>query len=249
MSVVKVGDNYYITISYDSIYEEDKDTSSFTCDFENKIQLDTDKYEIGLAALYTYYSIPNITNGKNNRFTYSIDAGLTWKFIEVPTGCYEIKTLADEIITRFGADSAYFTITPDIATLKCRIKLTTTSQVDFGAENNMGNVLGFNPTIISGLGYHYSDNIVNVQPVNSIDVNINCISHSTINGKSSSSVYGFFPEVSPGFKIIIEKDTPIFLPYTSSSLSQITIQLTDQDNKPVNFRGENVTARFILRRK
>ena len=81
--------------------------------------------------------------------------------------------------------------------LKCRIKLTNTS-IDFGSLNNFSNVLGFNPTIISGLGYHYSDNIVNIQPVNSIDVNINCISNSYINGKSSSSIYGFFPEVSPG---------------------------------------------------
>ena len=43
---------------------------------------------------------------------------ITWKFIEVPTGSYEVKTLTDEIITKLGPDSAYFTITPDIATLK-----------------------------------------------------------------------------------------------------------------------------------
>ena len=58
-----------------------------------------------------------------------------------------------------------------------------------------------------------------------------------------------FQKFHQDYKIIIEKETPIFLPYTSSSLSQITIQLTDQDSNPVNFRGENVTARFILRRK
>ena len=248
-SVTSRSNNYYFTISYDSIYELDKDTTRFTHYFDKQIQLESDKYEIGLLGLDTYYSIPNITEGKNSNFRYSVDRQVTWKTISVATGSYEVKTLGDEIITKLGTDATFFTFTPDIATLKCKIKLTDTSAIDFGWPNSFNIVLGFNPAIVSGLGNHYSDNIVNIQPVNSINVNIDCVSGSYINGKPSTSVFGFFPSVSPGYKIIIDRQTPIYLPFTGSSLSSITIWLSDQDGTPVNFRGENVTARFYLRRK
>jgi hypothetical protein len=106
----------------------------------------------------------NIIEGKNNRFTYSIDSGVTWKFIEVPTGCYEIKSLADEIMYKLRYDSEHFNITSDISVLRCKLELTTTSCIDFGAENSI-NILGFNTRIVSGAGYHYSDNIININPV------------------------------------------------------------------------------------
>ena len=130
-SVASKTDNYLISISYDSIYEEDKDTSRFTYNFIKEIPLESDKYEIGLLSLETYYSIPNITEGVNSNFRYSIDNQVSWKSISVSTGSYEVKTLGDEIITKLGTDATNFTITPDIATLKCRIKLSATAAIDF----------------------------------------------------------------------------------------------------------------------
>ena len=45
-----------------------------------------------------------------------------------------------------------FTITPDIATLKCRIKLSDTAAIDFSWPNSVNNILGFNQDIVSGCG-------------------------------------------------------------------------------------------------
>jgi len=249
-SVTSRSDNFYFTVSYDSIYEKDKNTAKFTHYFDKQIQLENDKYEIGLLGLDAYYSIPNVTPGINANFRYSVDNQVTWKLIVLSTGNYELSTISDEIINKMGSvDSRNFSINPDIATLKCRIKLTDNAAIDFTYANSINYVLGFNPQIIIGGGNHYSDNIVNVQPVNSINVNIDCISGSYINGKESTSIYGFFPSVSPGHKIIIDRQTPIYLPFTSSSLSSITIWLTDEAGRLVNFRGENITVRFYLRRK
>ena len=161
----------------------------------------------------------------------------------------KLKQLSDILIDLMGIDARNFSITPDIATLRCKIKLTANAAIDFTFPNSVNNILGYNSEIISGAGNHYSDNIVNIQPINSINVNVDCVTNSYINGKQSTSIFGFFPTVSPGFKITIDRQTPTFLPFTGSSLTSITIWLTDQNGDLVNFRGENITARFYLRRK
>ena len=248
-SVASRSDNFYFSVSFDSIYEDGKDTSRYTHYFDKLIPLEADKYEIGLLGLDAYYSIPNVTSGINSNFRYSIDNQLTWTVLSVATGSYEVKTLGEEILNKITDGANYFTITPDIATLKCKIKLSDAVAIDFSWPSSLDKILGFNKRIVTGVGNHYSDMIVNIQPVNSINVNVDCISNSYINGKVSTAIYGFFPAVSPGFKIIIDRQTPFYLPYTGSSLSSITVWLTDQDGKIVNFRGENITARFYIRRK
>ena len=248
-SVTKQSDSFYFTISYDSRYEPGNDTAKYTHYFDKPIPLESDKYEIGLLGLDTYYSIPNITASKNGNFRYSVDNQLNWKLVTIPTGSYEVKTIADILIDLMGVDARNFSITPDIATLRCKIKLTANAAIDFTFPNSVNNILGYNSEIISGAGNHYSDNIVNIQPINSINVNVDCVTNSYINGKQSTSIFGFFPTVSPGFKITIDRQTPTFLPFTGSSLTSITMWLTDQNGDLVNFRGENITARFYLRRK
>ena len=232
------------------VYEAGNDTAKYTHYFDKPIPLENDKYEIGLVGLDTYYSIPNITSGINANFRYSLDNQVTWNLITLPTGCYEVKTIADEISnTLTPAHSQDIVIQPDIATLRCRIRLSASAAIDFTYPNSINTVLGFKPQILAGGRYYYSDAIVNIQPINSINVNVDCISNSYINGKQSTSIFGFFPTVSPGFKITIDRQTPTFLPFMGSSLTSITMWLTDQNGALVNFRGENITARFYLRRK
>ena len=115
-SVTKQSDSFYFTISYDSMYESDKNTAKYTHYFDKPIPLESDKYEIGLLGLDTYYSIPNITSSRNGNFRYSVDNQLNWKVVTIPTGSYEVKTIADIIVDLQGVDSRNFSITPDIAT-------------------------------------------------------------------------------------------------------------------------------------
>src|SRR5271165_2072814 len=72
-------------------------TSNFVT-YNHQAQLDPNKkYEAALLSLDMYNSIPNIINGKNNVFEYSIDNGSTWKVITINTGAYELSAINNEI--------------------------------------------------------------------------------------------------------------------------------------------------------
>ena len=246
---LRKSDAYYFTVSFDSSYENDSSTAIYTHQFDKQITLEVDKYELGLLGLDTYYSIPNITSSRNGNFRYSVDNGTTWKLVVVPTGSYELKTLGEKITELVTPDTNGIVIVPDIALLKTRIKLISRIVIDFTYPNSINYILGFNSRLVQGTGNHYSDNIVNIQPINSLNVHVDCIDNSYSNGKSSSAIFGFFPDVSPGEKIIIDRSTPIYLPFNKTNLNSITVWITDQTNNLVNFRGENINIRFHLRRK
>ena len=62
-------------------------------------------------------------------------------------------------------------------------------------------MLGFTHEII-GEGYNDSPNIVNIIQVNSILVNLDIVSGSYVNDSATLTIYSFYPNVSPGYKIV-----------------------------------------------
>ena len=65
-------------------------TTDFTTTLNPPIYLNTNKrYEAAFLSLYTYNSIPNITE-TNNKFKYSTDKGVSWKTIALDKGAYEL---------------------------------------------------------------------------------------------------------------------------------------------------------------
>ena len=101
-----------------------------------------------------------------------------------------------------------------------------------------GNII---PLIVS------SENMVNILTINSILVNIDIISGSYVNGSKQPKIYSFFPNVSPGYKIIENPNNLIYLPITSHTIHSITVWLTYQNGNRLNLRGENLSMRFHLR--
>ena len=183
--------------------------SSFNTLFNPKIELDRNKvYEIALVNLETYYSFPNIDD-TNNVFVYSHDQGVTWTKIKIPTGSYEIDDLNNTI--RFEMEKqghydevnndSYINISANSNTLKSILIIEPGYQVDFNQPNNLSKVLGFTGTKYEE-GFHESENVVNILSINSILVNIDITGGSYVNGTTKSTIYSFFPKVSPGYKII-----------------------------------------------
>ena len=72
-----------------------------------------------------------------------------------------------------------------------------------------------------------SENMINILTINSILVNIDIISGSYGNGATQPTIYSFFPDVSPGYKIIENPHNLLYLPITSDTIHSITIWLTD----------------------
>ena len=230
--------------------------SDFTTKYSPCISLDSKKkYVAALLSIDLYNSIPNIT-ATNNTFRYSSDKGKTWKTIKLATGAYELAAVNAEIQRHMTINGDYdkdhrlhyITITANLTTLKSIINVTNEDyMVDFAVTNSIGTVLGYTSETI-GSGYTESPKIVNIMQVNSILVNIDIIVGSYVNGYYSPTIYSFSPNVSPGYKIV-ERPTPslTFYPVSRYEIDSMKAWLTDQNNVPIDIRGEVITVRICIK--
>ena len=131
-------------------------------------------------------------------------------------------------------------------TLKCILIIGQGYQVDFNQANNISKVLGFTGKKYIE-GFHESEKPVNILSINSILVNIDIIEGSYVNGKTKNTIYSFFPDVSPGFKIIESPVNLVYLPLLTDTIQNLNLTITDQDENILNLRGEKLTARFHIR--
>ena len=238
--------------SFQIIISNDK--SNFNTRFNPKLELDRDKvYEIALVNLETYYSFPNIDE-TNNVFIYSPDNGNSWVKIKIPEGSYEIddinNAIQHEMEKRGHYDEInedyYINIAPNTNTLKSVLILEKGYQVDFNHQNSLARVLGFTGAKYTE-GFHESENVVDILRINSILVNIDIISGSYVNGTTKSTIYSFFPDVSPGYKIIESPVNLVYLPITMDTIDSLNVTITDQDDHSLNLRNEKLTIRFHIR--
>ena len=238
--------------SFQIILSNDK--SNFNTRFNPKLELDEKKvYEIALVNLETYYSFPNIDE-TNNIFVYSPDNGNSWVKIKIPEGSYEIddinNTIQHEMEKRGHYDEInedyYINIAPNTNTLKSVLILEKGYQVDFNHQNSLAKVLGFTGAKYTE-GFHESENVVDILRINSILVNIDIISESYVNGTTKSTIYSFFPDVSPGYKIIESPVNLVYLPITLDTIDSLNVTITDQDYHLLNLRNEKLTIRFHIR--
>ena len=203
-------------------------------------------YELALVSLDTYYSFPNI-DVENNSLRILVEN--VWSLIEIPRGCYEIKTIQDEIrrsITIKGGDATNFTLIPNHSTLRCVMKITKALEIDFGVPNSIFDVLGMEKKIYRK-GIHTGEKMVNIMKVNSILVQTDIIQGSRLNGKELPIIATFFPNVSPGYKLIWRGHTLIYCPLTLNVISNMSCWLTDQDNKALDLGEEELTVSFLIK--
>ena len=223
--------------------------SDFTVHLNPPLQLDSNKWSVGLISLETYNSIPNITK-KNNTFKYSTDSGTTWKTIKLMTGSYEIRDI-DKIIRekmRKNGDRDSIIIDTDFNLLKTVIDITNKQvRVDFTIPNSFRTLLGFDSIVLSG-GTNLSQNITKILPINSVLVNCDIIKNSYLNSNCYPVLYSFFPKSEPGFKIIQDPVNVVYLPVNSNYIQNIRIWLTDQDGDIIDFRGETITCRLNFKK-
>ncbi len=230
--------------------------SDFTITHNSIILEPSKKYEAAFLSLEAYNSFPNITKGKNNIFKYSNDNGTSWKVLELDTGSYEVETLSDEIqrLMVINGDynvansEFYITILPNKIKLSSIVNITHPNyKVDFTVPKSFASLLGFKKLVINA-GYNESTNIVDIMTTNSILVNVDIIAGSYVNGNPLPVIYSFSPNVSPGYKIV-ERPSPelIYYPISRNDISIMRVWLTNQDNKPVDLRGEVLTVRIVVK--
>ena len=205
-------------------------------------------YEIAVQSIETYYSFPNIDK-KNNKIRVSLDNGTSWKDLEFAVGCYEHDDINEELqrmLVVVGGKKDDVILKPNRNTFQTIMIIAETVQVDFHAPNSIRTVLGFDSNIY-GIGRHLSEHTVNIMQVNSIFVHTNVIGSAYVNGSQTPVIYSFFPDIPPGGKIIVQPTVLIYLPVSLSVISRLTSWLTDQNNRELNLRGEELTIKYHLR--
>jgi hypothetical protein len=92
-----------------------------------------------------------------------------------------------------------------------------------------------------------SAKIINILSVNSIFIHLDIITGSYVNGVQKQVIFSFFPKISPGYKIVETPNKLAYFKVTRKTINNLSIQITDQNHKLLNLRGETVTIRFHLR--
>ena len=209
---------------------------------------DTCRYEIALVSLETYYSFPNIDQD-NNRIKVYLKDGKKWLDILIPEGCYELVAIDKELqrqIIEKGGKQDDVKLSPNLNTFKCEMSLHQGIEVDFRGSSSIRTVLGFEAKIYKEK-LNISKETVNIMRVNSILVFCDLIGSSYLNATREPISYSFFPDVSPGEKIVMHPTTLIYLPIALDVIPHMTAWLTDQDKKPLDLRGEKLTLKFHIR--
>ena len=137
-------------------------------------------------------------------------------------------------------------ISANTNTLNSQMIVNINCEVDFRRYNSINSLLGFDSKLYTS-GFNESENMVNILTINSILVNVDIISGSYVKGSTQPTIYSFFPNVCPGYKIIENPHNLLYLPITADTIHSITIWLTDQNGNELNLQGENLSMRFQLR--
>lgn len=204
------------------------------------------EHVLGLVELHTYNTIPNIFEGQN-KFYYDDQV------ITIPTGAYEVTDieayLQNSIKAIKGNDDdtkeKLLSLKPNNNTLKCEI--ISKFDIDFIKEASIGHMLGFSKKILKAGQSHESDIPIKIIKVVSIRVECNVTTGAYYEGRPSHTLFDFSPSVEPGYSINIVPRNIIWLPINTSQIDYITLRLVDQDGDPVDFRGETIVIKLVLK--
>ena len=78
-------------------------------------------------------------------------------------------------------------------------------------------------------------------------MNVDVIGGSYVNGRTKNTIYSFFPNVSPGYKIVENLRNLVYLPVILDKINKMETVVTDRSGRQLNLRGENLTIRYHLR--
>lgn len=168
-------------------------------------------------------------------------------FIRIPTGSYELSDLERHIKKELTPKKVEFTLTANKNTLQCEILCS--QPINFRKANTIGQLLGFrDKRILAANKTHVSQHPADILKISVIRVECNIIKGAYLNNESAHTIHEFSPKVPPGYKIIETPHNVIYFPVTVKSIHAINLSIVDQQNNPINFRGETITVRLHLKK-
>lgn len=231
--------SYTVTISDNS--------TSLRCQLFPPVRLRQDReWEAALLDFATYNSIPNVSENVNNKlhFMKSINETSS-EVVELKTGAYEITDINRELQSLLG--KSVIELKANNNNLRSEIKCKYF--LDFTQTGTIGELLGFprDSPLLEPNTMHTSPSTVNINKINAINITCNIVQGSYKDGSNGHILHTFYPSVPPGFKIVEKPHNLIYLPLNTSHISDIVLNVLDQDGNLVDFRGEIVTLRLHIR--
>lgn len=209
---------------------------------EPPIELPGEGWMIGMVDFHTFNSIPNVDEYNN-----VIKVGKLQ--LEIPSGNYEVNDIFEYLNTvlksKLKQPNDVIVWKGNLNTL--RVELICEFVIDFSHENSIGPLLGFGHKELEPGIPHISDQMVDIVRHHDIRIDCNVATGSFINGRSGHQIYAFAPDVEPGYRLIQRPSTIIYYPITRNIISEIQVRVTDQENRLLNFRGEEITIRLHLK--
>lgn len=217
-------------------------SSVLTANYFPPIQLNED-YECALIDFHSYNSIPNV-DLDNNLFHIGD------MIIEIPVGSYELEDIVDYIKIAYGKQDGLksIEIVANNNTLQIEI-FSSHDTIDFNKERSIGSLFGFNGGILTPNIRHRSYMPVNILKVNAIQIQSNITSGSYMNNRPVHTIHEFAINVSPGYKLDEIPRNLIYLPVNVKEITSLKVWIVDQEERIINFRGEEITLRLHLKTK
>lgn len=230
----------------------DGNTSSLRCNLFPALSLSGNKqWEMALLDFTTYNSIPNVTEGVNNELHYfreynedSKTYSLPGKVV-LPTGSYEIEDINRKLQEEIGGSKILLQANNNL--LKSQIK--SSYYLDFTPAKSIGSLLGYpkKTGILAPNTLYVGMDKVDIVKVNTINITCNIVQGSYKDGVNKHILHSFYPTVSPGFKIVEKPHNLVYLPLNTTYISDIELNVLDQDGNFVDFREEVISVRLHIK--
>ena len=175
---------------------------------------------------------------------------------KIPTGCHDIdsiNTVLQRQLTELTGEKKteqHMILSANKNTLHCVLEIKDMKTVvDFDVDNSLRNVPGSQAKQYRTSGRYKSENLVNILSVNSILVHCDIIRASRVNGSLAPVIYNFFPDVSPGEKIVSQAQHISTSHWQWMSFHWCRPWITDQSGEEIDLRGEELTLTLYVRKK
>ena len=219
------------------------------------LQTNNKQFKIAVTFLSGYNGIFNITN-RNNKFYFKKNL-IDEDFIQItiPNGAYEIESLNNEIKRiiidkeHFTESDYPFTIKPNFSTLGSIIEISQPGAViGFVFDNNIGNILGFNETLLYK-EYNLSNNPADILSFDNIFLETDIAQGMIFKGRRSGNIHNFTMDVDPGYKYIekFRGGVQWYMMNTKDFISSINFKLKNENDNFVSFNGQSITFRLSIK--
>lgn len=224
-------------------------SSEMTQDYYPPIELDPDgAYGIAMYSLNTYNTIPNVIRGISDTMTLLRSETGDVHTLRLPEGSYELEQIASNLQNQAKESVKIdnLEIFPDYKQVKMRC---ASADILFLGNSALGKLMGFSRMSYAKEIWHSSDIPVSISSVNEINVDCSLAHGSYRNGHKCHTLYSFYPDVAPGYKIVERPSQLVYLPINlRDEITHIAIRLVNQHNQLINFRGEEITIQLDLKK-